>query len=191
MSNRYLATAFLSCSLNEKDSTFINFVERILKSYRIKIVGTVGKYFADADNPVKSMTKKISEADFIVVVATSRYLSKDIFNGNKQQTISEQLHAEAGIANGLNKPIVLFVQEGTNPGNFMPSITQYITLNGSIIDLNNKRRLIASLLKNVLKRVNKIKENETIRTLSKITICAFAVYGFYELIKNIKKDSPR
>ncbi len=54
------------------------------------------------------------------------------------------------------------MKEGTEVGNFLPNITQYITLNETDEDLKSKWRLITSLLRNAFNIVfeKRDKENE-------------------------------
>lgn len=49
------------------------------------------------------------------------------------------VHVETGMAFMANKPVVVFVQEETNVGSFIPNIIQYITLNGDYDDFKNKK----------------------------------------------------
>lgn len=179
---KYVASAFLSCSLRTEDLPFVDYIARILKAHNIMPAGTVGKYYAAPESPSDSMTNKIADYDFLVVVATPRYLSKDIHNNGKKQSISEQLHAEAGIAKGLNKPIIAFIQEGTNPGNFISQITQYITLDGSIQDYDKKRKLICNLINNTYEKVQELKGDKTIKTIGNVVVGGLAIYGFVTLL---------
>lgn len=187
--NDYIATAFLSCSLRTEDIPFVDYVARILKAYKINPVGTVGKNYAAPENPVVSMTKKIKEYDFLVVAATPRYFSKDIQNNKDSKSISEQLHAEAGIAKGLNKPVIAFIQGDTNPGNFISQITQYIILDGTIEDYNKKKKLIYSLIDNTFKKVQELKGNKKLKTIGNIVVGGLAVYGTIKLLEKLFSEN--
>lgn len=187
--NEYVATAFLSCSLRPEDIPFVDYVARILKAHKINPVGTIGKYYSAPENPVESMTKKIEEYDFLVVAATPRYLSKDIQNKKKSISISEQLHAEAGIAKGLNKPVIAFIQGDTNPGNFISQITQYIILDGTLEDYNKKKNLIYSLIDNTFKKVQELKGNKNLKTIGNIVIGGLAIYGTIKLLQKLFGDN--
>ena len=142
----YVATAFISCSLRTEDKPFIDFVEKILIKHKIKSIGTVGKYSASPINTTVLMKSNIPLADIIVLVATPRYIQKDVHTGQISYGLSEMLHVEAGMAYMAGKPVIAFVKEGTHVGNFLPNITQYITLNGSHDELVNKWSIINSLL---------------------------------------------
>jgi hypothetical protein len=143
-----IAKVFLSCSLRNEDKPFVDFIEGVLKSYRIEPFGTVGKYSASPVNTALLMKQNIPTCDFVVIVATPRYLQKDVKSKNQTIGISEMLHVESGMAYMAEKPIVVFVNDGTNVGNFIPNITQYITLTGTKEDLKQKQPLINSLLTN-------------------------------------------
>ncbi len=187
--NNYVATAFISCSLRPEDMPFIEYVARILKAYKMKPVGTVGKFYAAPENPAVSMKRNISNYDFLVIIATPRYFEKDIQTRKTKLSISEQLHVEAGIADGLNKPIIAFVQKGTDVGNFIPQVTQYIMLDGTAEDYNNKKRLIFSLLNNTYKRVQELKGDKTIKSIRNVIVNGLAIYGTIKLIDFIIKKN--
>ena len=139
-------TAFISCSLREEDKAFVDYVVRIVQLFGFRPVGTVGKYEA-APKPIwQQMKENIKSADCIILVATPRYLQQDI--RDKRDTgkaMSELLHTEVGMAVAMDRPVLAFVLEGTNVGNFLPQAVQYITLNPqSASDLLNKWPLIGN-----------------------------------------------
>lgn len=187
--NKYVARAFLSCSLRPEDKPFIDFVERILLSHGIEPVGTVGKYSASPTNPAVLMKQNIPECDFVVVCATPRYLQRDLQTGQISSGLSEMIHIETGIAYAFNKPVVAFVQEGTSVGNFLPNITQYITLNGALDDFQSKKALVMSLLNSayrIAKMVkSKIEQNQGVKILGKVALTGLAIYGGYKLVEKI------
>lgn len=188
---RYLAKAFVSCSLRPEDENFVNYVCRILDSHKIQAFGTVGKFSASPENPIALMKKNIPLADFVVIVATPRYLQKDISTGIVTHGLSEMVHVETGMAIAYGKPVVVFVQEGTNVGNALPNITQYITLNGGKDDFIAKRKLILSLLNNAYLFVQKIKSDKTIKTIGKVAVAGLAVYGGIKLLQVIFGDNKK
>ena len=181
----YLANAFVSCSLRQEDKPFIDLVERILRRHKIQPIGTVGKYSAAPVNPAEHMKQNIPLADFVVIVATPRYLQRDLDTGEVNYGLAEMVHVETGMAYMAGKPVVVFVQEGTNVGNFLPNITQYIVLNGHQIDLEIKWSLINSLLNNAYIAVKEIKENESSKALGNFVMKSLAVWGGVKLIDTL------
>lgn len=177
LQNAHLATAFVSCSLRTEDKPFIDFVEQILERHRIKPFGTVGRYSAAPINTAEHMKKNIPQADIVVIIATPRYFQKDLHTGQYSYGLSEMVHVETGMAYMANKPVVVFVQEGTHIGNFLPNITQYIVLNGHNIDLHNKWKLINSLLQNAYSLVKRIKEQESSKAFGSILKTGLAIWG--------------
>jgi hypothetical protein len=147
--------AFISCSLRNEDKPFIDIVEEILRKHGIEPFGTVGKYTAAPENPAESMKRNIPLADLVVIIATPRYSQRDLKTGNVTSGLSEMVHVETGMAFAMEKPVVLFVKEGTNVGTFLPNITQYIILNGQENDLIDKYALIYSLLNNAYSLIKK------------------------------------
>lgn len=180
---KYKANAFVSCSLRPEDKPFVDFVERILKSYEIRPFGTVGRYSASPENPAMLMKKNIPLADFIVICATPRYIQKDLHTGNITYGLPEMVHVETGMAFMADKPVVVFVQEGTNVGSFIPNITQYVTLNGKQLDLMSKKNIVHSLLNNAYKKIKAIKSDKELKDIGKIVLWIFAIYGSYRLIR--------
>lgn len=142
----YYAKAFVSCSLRGEDRPFVDFVCSILESYHIKPFGTVGKLYAAPENPVVSMDKNINNADIVVICATPRYIQQDIQNGKESQGLSEMIHVETGMAYAHDKPVVVFVEKGTNVGSAIPNMTQYVELTGAEEDFKENESLITSLL---------------------------------------------
>lgn len=181
----YIATAFLSCSLRKEDRPFVNYVEQILKANYIKPIGTVGYHSASPESTATSMRKNIPLADFVVIVATPRYVQKDINYGSSTQGISEMIHVEAGMAHMADKPVVVFVQDGTNVGNFLPTITQYITLTGQRADLEQKWPQINSLIKHSCDIVRQKKTEAQNKSLWKAFTTGLAIIGGISLINTI------
>jgi len=181
----YVAKAFLSCSLRPEDKQFVDYIERILRAYKIEPVGTVGRYSVSPENPAELMKKEIPNADFAVIVATPRYLQQDLRTGQISYGLSEMIHIETGIAYAFEKPVVVFVQEGTNVGNFIPNITQYIILNDTRSDFEQKRPEIHSLLNSTYQIVKKIKSNKTAKAIGKVAVLGLAAYGAYKLLPKL------
>lgn len=179
----YVATAFLSCSLRVEDLPFVEYISRILKAHGIKPDGTIGRYYAAPENVSTSMKNQIENCDLIVIAATPRYFTEDVHNKRSFKSMSEQLHAEAGIADGLNKPIVVFVQEGTEPGNYLSSVTQYVVLNGSLEDYERKKTLILSLLNNAYNKVQNLSHKRDFESLKSTVVGGLAIFGFLKLMQ--------
>ena len=190
MSNKrkYVAKAFVSCSLRSEDAQFIKYVCKILHIHNIKPFGTVGRFSASPENPVELMRRNIPMADMVVICATPRYIQRDIQTGKVSYGLSEMVHVEAGMAFANNKPVVVFVKEGTNVGSFLPSITQYVELNGQRQDYLEKRRIIYSLLNNTYAIVKKAKSNNALKTVKNIAIGGLAFYGGIKLLESLFSD---
>jgi tetratricopeptide (TPR) repeat protein len=152
--------AFVSTSLREEDQPFVKLVERIITENGFEPMGTVGLHSAAPEPVWNSILTNIPAADCIVMAATPRYVQEDMHNTKiTKRAISETVHAEAIVATILNKPLLIFVLEGTDIGSLLPSITQYITLRENDEKyLAGKQELIKSYFANTLK---KIEENWT------------------------------
>lgn len=180
MNNYKKPQAFISCSIREEDSRFNNIVMDICRKCGFEPMGTVGKIYTSPEAIYKSMDKKIKEADCLVVAATPRYLQKDIGNNGEQLSISENIHTEIGMASSIGLPILAFIQKGTNVGNFLPGITQYIEL-----DLDNPRDLINKIdrindyFKNAREKIEvNRKRNSTGALFAVLGVGAIAYAGF-------------
>lgn len=180
--NHYIANAFVSCSLRNEDRWFIDLVANILYHYQIRPFGTVGLYDASTENPVQLMKKNIEQADFVVIVATKRYLTKDSSNGKISNMLSEMIHTEAGMAFANSKPVVVFVEEGTNVGNFLPQITQYITLDGTQNNLDSQTNLIMYLINNAYQKSEEIKRQKSWQALGRLVVGGLAIFGGLKLL---------
>lgn len=188
ISPNFIATAFVSCSLRSEDKPFIDLIERILEKHQIQPIGTVGRYTAAPENPAISMRNNINQADMVVIVATPRYLQYDLQTNQGNYGLSEMVHVETGIAFAYNKPVVLFVQEGTHVGNFLPNVTQYIVLNGQQTDLETKWTLINSLLYNASTIVQDFKNKKSNEEIGNIFKGALAIIGAAAVISKLAED---
>ena len=128
------------------------------------------------------MNKNIKNVDFVVICATPRYIQKDIRSGDVSLGLSEMIHVETGMAIAHGKPVITFIQEGTNIGNVLPNITQYITLNGSKEDFMSKRKLIFSIFNSAFEFVKKVSDENTIKEVKNWTIGGLAVIGGISLL---------
>jgi hypothetical protein len=101
------------------------------------------------------------------------------------------VHVETGIAYALNKPVILFVKEGTNVGTFLPNITQYIVLNGQQNDLVDKYALIYSLLNNAYELIKKVKEKQETTGFGKLVVGGLAVWGAFKIAESVFSSKPK
>jgi len=184
----FVATAFLSCSLRTEDKPFVEYVEKILETHQIKPIGTVGLYSAAPTNTAVHMKTNIPLADFVVIVATPRYMQKDLKTGKVSYGLSEMVHVETGMAYMAGKPVVVFVQEGTDVGNFLPNVTQYITLNGSHEDLNNKWSLINILVRNAYDIIKQIRDKAANEAFFNVLKISLAIFGSIKLAQALTTE---
>lgn len=138
--------AFISCSLREEDQQFNNWIIRIAERFGFQPFGTVGKYSAEPKPVYQLMKENIEQADCVILIATPRYIQQDIhYRDITGKSISEMLHIETGMALMAGKPILVFAQNGTDVGNFLPSVVQYIILDPfKSNDINAKWPLIGN-----------------------------------------------
>lgn len=181
----FIVNAFVSCSLRPEDKPFIDMVENILERNGIQPIGTVGKYSAAPMNPAEHMKMNVPLADIVVIVATPRYLQKDLQTDQVSYGLSEMVHVETGMAYMSGKPVVVFVQEGTHVGSFLPNITEYIVLSGHQVDLDKKWKLINSLLENAHAVIKKIKEGESSKEAKSFVQWILAIVGVITVLKEL------
>ena len=177
----HVATAFVTCSLRKEDRPFVDYVCSILDYHGIKPFGTVGKFSASPENPVILMKKNIPRADMLVVCATPRYMQRDISTGQVSHGLSEMVHVETGMAYAFGKPVVVFVQEGTNVGSFLPNISQYVVLDGRVEDYRMQEGTIYSLLNNAYGIVRELRKNKGVRATQDLVVTGLALYGGLKL----------
>ena len=157
-------------------------MSNILSHFNFNPFGTVGLYDASTDNPVVLMKNNIDNCDFVVIAATKRYLTKDTHNNKESNSLSEMIHTEAGMAFAKSKPIVVFVEEGTNVGNFIPNVTQYITLDKTQENLDSQYNLIVALLNNALHKAQAIKRQKSWKELGSLALKGLAIFGGLKLL---------
>jgi hypothetical protein len=134
------------------------------------------------------MKKNIPMADFVVIVATPRYLQKDLKTGKLTYGLSEMVHVETGMAYMADKPVVVFVQEGTDVGSFLPNVTQYIVLNGKQEDLQMKWGLINNLIRNSYNIVRQLKEQAATKSFWTALTTGLAIFGGIKLAEALTTD---
>jgi hypothetical protein len=102
------------------------------------------------------------------------------------------LHVESGIAYASNKPIVVFVQQGTHVGTFLPNVTQYISLDGSVQDFQEKNSLIQSLLSGAYNISVENKSRQESLNLQNMVTAGLAVWGGIKVLESIaEENNPR
>jgi hypothetical protein len=183
--------AFISCSLREEDRAFVDYVVRIVGLFGFRPVGTVGKYDA-APKPIWQLMKEnIKSADCIILVATPRYLQQDI--RDKRDTgkaMSELLHTEVGMAVAMERPVLAFVLEGTNVGNFLPQAVQYITLNPqSAHDLLSKWPLIGNYCRSARAMIQERWLRENRSNFGKGVLWTLAAIGGAVVVNYLMSDN--
>lgn len=174
---KIIKKAFISCSLRKEDREFVEFVESILGKHRIQPVGTVGRHDAAPLNIAAHMKTNIEKVDFVVVAATPRYEQKDIKTEKESIGLSEMVHVESGMAYMSGKPVIVLAKEGTDLGNFLPQITQYVILTGEQTDYLGKRNNIWRLIRNASLIADE-------RKLKKTGINTLALIGLIKLLKS-------
>ena len=177
--------AFVSCSLRQEDRQFVEFVESILKENGIEPFGTVGRYSASPVNPTELMKENIALADISVIITTTRYEQKDVLNGHVTYGPSEMIHAEVAMSFMANKPVVVIAQQGTDVGNFIPNITQFIILDGTLEDYKEKEFLIKSLLSSACEMAENADESKVSAEFIDFVIKSLAVIGGAAILNNI------
>jgi len=183
-----IATAFISCSLRQEDKPFVDLIERIVQHFGITPIGTVGRYSAAPVNTAALMKTNIPLADMIVIAATPRYFQTDLKTGESSYGVSEMVHIETGMAYMADKPVIVFVQEGTNIGNFLPNVTQYVVLNGRQQNLEEKWVVINSLLNNALGMIKTTKDKKSAANFGKFVAGSLAVFGGLKLLDSLSDD---
>jgi len=159
--------AFVSCSLRKEDQRYVDMIIRITKQLGFLPVGTVGKFEASPKPIWQQMAEGIKSADCLILIATPRYIQKDVHDRKKTgKGISEMLHVEVGMAVMAGRPILAFAQKGTNVGSFLPQTVQYIELDYDNKDLNDKWQLIKRYFKNAMKIIKRRWEKEDNKELA-------------------------
>lgn len=184
----FAARAFVSCSLREEDKPFVNYVLNILRKFRIEPFGTVGMLSVAPMNIAEHMKTNMPQADMVVIVATPRYLQQDLKSRQLSYGLPEMVHVEAGMAFMAEKPVIVFVQQGTHIGSFLPNITEYIELNGQPYDLQVKSGLINSLLGNACTIVTKKKNDQQSKEMGNIFKVGLAIVGGLTIAESIFSD---
>lgn len=183
------AKAFVSCSLRKEDEPFVEFVEKMLRHCRIEPIGTVGRLSIAPVPIVDQMKLNIPLADFLVVVATPRYVQRDMANSSKSICgLSEMIQVEAGMAYMLGKPVVVFVQQGTAVGSFLPNVTQYITLDGTLRNVQEQWPQIAQLLANAVNQAKKAKETEDQKSFWRMVRNELAIFGGIKALNYMSQE---
>ncbi len=182
--------AFISCSLREEDEIFNNLIIQITEKLGFQAVGTVGKFSA-APKPIwQQMQDGIKNADCVVLIATTRYLTQDIHDKEKTGTsISELLHIELGMAISSERPVLVFVEKGTDVGEFISSMVQYIEIDkNDKNDLDTKSPLIANYFRSALSMIQNKWSIEKKANIIGIIKSALVIIGGATLLSSLFDD---
>jgi hypothetical protein len=179
---------FISCSLRPVDQPFVDFIVQIVRAHNLQPFGTVGKFSAAPISTAELIKQNIPKADIIVIAATPRYFQQDLQSRRTSSGLSEMLHVEAAMAYALNKPVIVLAQKGTDVGNFLPNITQYIYLDGSQEDFARQWTLIQSLFTNAISIAQKIREQTSTRNFGKFLTGGLAAFGLFKMIESIDES---
>jgi len=179
--------AFISCSLRQEDQQFNNFVIEIVKRFGFLPFGTVGKYAAEPKPVGQLMKENIKQADCVILIATPRYIQQDLRDKNVTgKSISEMLHVETGMAMMAGKPILAFVQDGTEVGSFLPSVVQYINLNpAKRDDMHEKWPLIANYFRSAFAMIESKWIGENKPDILSLIVAVLAVIGAATVLEKV------
>jgi len=181
---QYLMTAFVSGSLRSEDQPFFDFICDRLREFQILPFGTVGKFDAAPMNIPDLMIQNIELADIVVIVASKRFETKDVHYGIEANSISEMIQVEAGMAFAKSKPVIVFAEEGVNVGSFIPKITGYIYLDGTLPNFDKQEKIIIQLFRNAYQMVIKTREEKSNKNLKRLFIGGLAAVGAWNLFAN-------
>jgi tetratricopeptide (TPR) repeat protein len=134
LSGEPLIEAFLSCSLRDEDKPFVREVQNLSLSHGFIIGGTVGKFTQSPSNLMRHIQDEIRKYQCVIMAATPRYIQEDIHKKIQTKSISEMLYVESTIGYCNDRPVLLFVQEGTSIPPVLEKITEYIVLKGDFRD---------------------------------------------------------
>lgn len=165
--------AFISTSLRMEDKEFCDLVTEIVRENNFEPFGTVGKYSQSPEPLMNTIIENIAEADCLVLVATPRYYQIDVHKHISSLGISDVLIAEGAISTVFNKPLLIFVQEGTEISHVFDKVTQRVTLRRDGKDLVEKKEMIRNYFQNAIKIIKRNKDttpDTTIRTNKKTRI---------------------
>ncbi|RUT72932.1 hypothetical protein [Ancylomarina longa] len=187
MSKKNKPKAFISCSVRDEDLKFNTAIEKVVKRYGFEPCGTVGRHVNYAEPISDSMKKEIQACDILVVAAPPRYIQSEISDkANLTYAIPEMIQVESAMAHSFEKPVVAFVQDGVNIGNFIPNITQYFLVDAQTYKVKASRQL-KPFFKDLHKRVAvSIKEKDK-EAFGWLVLFSFAVVGIYTAIKWIRR----
>jgi hypothetical protein len=162
----------------------VDFIARTACACGFVPCATVGKFEASPIPLWQHMLDGIRATDCLIVAATPRYIQQDV--ADKQKTkkgISEMLHVESAMALAQRKPVLVFVQSGTDIGPFLPSVTQYITVDEtSRRDVEEKWPLIVRYFTNAWHIIEGKRKDEHKRQLLNVAVTGFALVGAVTLI---------
>ncbi len=126
---RVLVKAFLSASFDPQDEQMVEWFKKLLN-----LVG-VEPSFADWSEvcpPIDKVRRNIAESDFVIVILSK----KEKIDGKNIWKTSNWIQDEIGMAHGLKKPIIAFVEKGVDTSGILKFVTDYLEFERH--DLNKK-----------------------------------------------------
>lgn len=147
--------AFLSRLNDKKADQFCSSVKKILSEHDVDCV-TYGLEVSSNQNLMEGIRCEIEKCDLCVCCLTKAYSDSQ---GHYFPTSSN--YVEDGIARSLAIPTIFFVEYGVEVNSIIASSTTYITTDGSLKDLRNRRRQISSMLQNICLAKRRYSERES------------------------------
>lgn len=187
--NHLVPRAFVSCSLRDEDKPFVEWMFAVIQRFGFQPIGPVGRNLYAPLPIYQQMKDGIREADCLVLVATPRYIQEDIHNRKLGNGISEMLHVEVGMATMSERPVLAFVQKGTDVGGFLPSLVQYIEIDpNSQADIDSNWPAISNYFRSALLLIQQRWVEDNRKSLFKGIGLILGIIGAAKVVDSIFSD---
>lgn len=149
---------FFSRSLDEKINPFTKGIKVFLRdTFKFRYMCTVGLTYVEDESMLKSIIKEIEKSDIVICCFT-----KDIKREDNKFISKPSVYMEYSIAKAFGKPVISFVEKGTEINSMVNASTQYITISrneikkikdGSEVAENIRLKIKSAFEKSIEKKV--------------------------------------
>lgn len=158
---------FFSCSINKRDKQVVEYFRAVCEGCHMTCANVDR---ASPRSPAREAKKMIQESDALIAIATKRQRRTD-----GKYDMPPAVHLEIGMACGLGKPVLLFVEDGVSVEGLTDKVSTYASF-------EREKLWDARFLKDVIRSLYDLREEVLFRDRK---VAAFAAAEYYSELSDV------
>jgi len=158
---------FFSCSFDDKDKQLVEYFRAVCEGCNMTCVNVDR---ASLRSPTREAKKLIQESDALIAIATKRQRRT-----NGKYDMPPSVHLEIGMACGLEKPVLLFVEDGVSVEGLTDKVSTYAIF-------EREKLWDASFLKKAIRSLHDLRDEVLFRDRK---MAAFAASEYYSDLSDV------